>query len=374
MNYKLTDQIKGATQEIRAMNKPHILVQYQGGGYDGCFWEWNFCLVDSVENPTQFEDAGSSGSNGIQTIEEFKDREIGEEFYYNIMLEKDWKVFDREANPVHVLGVVYYLLDNYGEWVSCNQSSLNYIGVYCDECGEIIDLELYGEDREGVSHYSGVVLSDWRGNGGIDREAGSKLCSQCNEKLEWEGWIRDQIISDLGNIGIFVDLETCDIDRILYHAMGESNVCLEGEGDDLHLYPYADLIDYVQEHKDTIRKDALNLDDQMKFNLKGYTMKNDLRYFWGNYGTELAMTLGEAESGSHQGECYQDVLELADFPTVQEQLSKIDPETLIEELLEYGAWGKEDLQDHDENLIKILWIACGDIVENEPNTGSTKDQ
>lgn len=26
--------------------KTNILVQYQGGGYDGCIWEWNYFYID----------------------------------------------------------------------------------------------------------------------------------------------------------------------------------------------------------------------------------------------------------------------------------------------------------------------------------------
>lgn len=29
----------------------------------------------------------------------------------------------------------------------------------------------------------------------------------------------------------------------------------------------------------------------------------------------------------------------------------------------YGAWDEEQLKDHDENLTRILWLACGDILE-----------
>ena len=28
----------------------HTLVQYQGGGYDGCIWEWNFAFYDNSGN------------------------------------------------------------------------------------------------------------------------------------------------------------------------------------------------------------------------------------------------------------------------------------------------------------------------------------
>lgn len=34
-----------------------------------------------------------------------------------------------------------------------------------------------------------------------------------------------------------------------------------------------------------------------------------------------------------------------------------------EALSEYGAWSSEQLDDDDENRLRIAWIACGDLVE-----------
>lgn len=80
---------------------------------------------------------------------------------------------------------------------------------------------------------------------------------------------------------------------------------------------------------------------------------------------ELQISLSDAESASHQGQCDDDVKELSEVPYIAEQLAKIDPELLKSELREYGAWDDSELSDHDQNLQRLLWIACGDIVENE---------
>ncbi len=42
----------------------NLLVQYKGGGYDGCFWEWNFFLFDSKG---KFHNLMSTGRCGIKT-------------------------------------------------------------------------------------------------------------------------------------------------------------------------------------------------------------------------------------------------------------------------------------------------------------------
>ena len=78
---------------------------------------------------------------------------------------------------------------------------------------------------------------------------------------------------------------------------------------------------------------------------------------------ELQMTLDQARSASHQGQCSEDVLELSKVPSIAKQLAKVNPELLRGELKEYGAWDEEQLSDHDENLQRLLWLAAGDIKE-----------
>lgn len=78
---------------------------------------------------------------------------------------------------------------------------------------------------------------------------------------------------------------------------------------------------------------------------------------------EIRLTLDQATSVSHSGQCDDDVRELSKVPDVAKQLEAIDAETLRDELTEYGAWDAAALADHDENLQRVLWLAAGDIVE-----------
>ena len=80
---------------------------------------------------------------------------------------------------------------------------------------------------------------------------------------------------------------------------------------------------------------------------------------------ELMIKLADAESASHQGQCDADVLALSKVPYIAEQLSKLNPETVARELQGYGAWEADELTDHDQNLQRLLWLACGDVVEEE---------
>jgi folate-binding Fe-S cluster repair protein YgfZ len=79
----------------------------------------------------------------------------------------------------------------------------------------------------------------------------------------------------------------------------------------------------------------------------------------------LDMTWDQAYSASHQGRCDEDVLTLAKEPKIAHQLDKINADDLRSELRAYGAWDSEELQDHEQNLQRILWIAAGNIRERK---------
>ena len=88
-----------------------------------------------------------------------------------------------------------------------------------------------------------------------------------------------------------------------------------------------------------------------------------LWYTSGSGRIEIQMTLEQAQSGSHQGQCDEDVFALSRVPEIKEQLDAISPQILSEELKEYGAWDETERQDHVQNLQRVLWLACGDIVD-----------
>jgi hypothetical protein len=79
---------------------------------------------------------------------------------------------------------------------------------------------------------------------------------------------------------------------------------------------------------------------------------------------ELRITRAEAAQGSHVGECDQSIHELRQVPRIRRQLAKLDAKVLAAELKEFGAWDAKELANHDANIDRILWIACGDINED----------
>jgi len=84
---------------------------------------------------------------------------------------------------------------------------------------------------------------------------------------------------------------------------------------------------------------------------------------YSNYGNDLNITKNDAASCSHSGDCQNDVQFLMQLPKIKKQLDKLNPEQLKKELSEDGAWDDEQLQDHQDNLMRWLWISCCDITE-----------
>ena len=86
-------------------------------------------------------------------------------------------------------------------------------------------------------------------------------------------------------------------------------------------------------------------------------------YTTGSGKIEIEITKKQAQKGYHAGQCDKDIEGLRRIPAVKRQLAKIDKAVLIDELRPWGAWADEELQDHEENLDRFLWLACADIVE-----------
>lgn len=92
------------------------------------------------------------------------------------------------------------------------------------------------------------------------------------------------------------------------------------------------------------------------------TMKNLIAQF--NYIGEIKLTKDLAEKCYHTGDCMIDIKEAIETPFIKKQLDKINPEQLKKELYNYGAWDNEELSIHSDNLARILWIAAGDVLDN----------
>lgn len=78
---------------------------------------------------------------------------------------------------------------------------------------------------------------------------------------------------------------------------------------------------------------------------------------------DIEMTLAQAKSASHQGQCDSDVAALVAHPKIARQLRKIPADDIRAELKEYGAWDSAELSNDAQNWQRIIWCAAGNIAE-----------
>ncbi len=78
---------------------------------------------------------------------------------------------------------------------------------------------------------------------------------------------------------------------------------------------------------------------------------------------ELNITKTQAKQGIRQGQCDADIEQLKQVPAIRRQLDKLTQNDVVEEIKRYGAWEDSELTNHVVNLSRLLWLACGDIVE-----------
>jgi len=90
-------------------------------------------------------------------------------------------------------------------------------------------------------------------------------------------------------------------------------------------------------------------------------MENDTREAYFD-GIVLSMTLKQAKTASHPGQCDEDVAFVA--AQLDDQLDQIGPALLRDVLKEWG-YEKEVLVDHEDNLLTLVWLAAGQIVDEE---------
>jgi hypothetical protein len=80
---------------------------------------------------------------------------------------------------------------------------------------------------------------------------------------------------------------------------------------------------------------------------------------------EFQLTREQVMQGHHQGACDDDVAALANDSTITDQLSRVSTDIMALELREYGAWSEEELADRDANIRRLIWLACGDIQDQQ---------
>jgi len=137
----------------------NTLIQYTGGGYDGCHWEWNLAYFDKCG---KFHNVHATGRKGAETLKRLEERLADDTFYeYDLSTEEGRAEFVTEVNSSLVLGVAQWLRQHVGIELVAE----------CGECGrEFSAAEMVG--------------GDYRGQGGIVSAAYELLCRECAVRRE----------------------------------------------------------------------------------------------------------------------------------------------------------------------------------------------
>ena len=93
-----------------------------------------------------------------------------------------------------------------------------------------------------------------------------------------------------------------------------------------------------------------------------------LTAYMGDGDVLITLTAEQARQGHHTGACDADIAELRQDEAIKAQLDALSPDAARDALKGYGAWDDAELADHDANLTRLLWLACGDITEDVANT------
>jgi len=162
--------------------KPNTIVQYEGGGYDGCFWEFNYAYFDSDR---QFHDIYSSGYKGCDSVEKLQEalEKANQRYgrpsrldFYHLDDSEEVERFGRETPISHLLHAA--------KWFQENEIPVK-LTVKCDLCERIVPVvQCEGEGVHGVggiaTQYNDIVCAECEDEGTC-RYCGSFVGKECIE-------------------------------------------------------------------------------------------------------------------------------------------------------------------------------------------------
>ena len=161
--------------EAEVMKADWVLMLYRGGGYVGCYWEWNSCLLSLHQ--FYFVPLVTSGRNGIRDIATavpvFMGARTGAEDHVYLIDVKApvevWRKVDAEFR-CHFLGHTYMLMDQ------SNANIETTAGLTCDVCGYFFPAADI-QDQE-----NGLQFINVECDGGISYSYRNKVCRTCFEE------------------------------------------------------------------------------------------------------------------------------------------------------------------------------------------------
>lgn len=148
--------------------KPETLIQYKGGGMEGCFWEWNFAFIDKAG---VFHDIGSSGRYGAKTIEKLLERMNDDTHYvFEITTKKGQKAFVTDAVASYIMGVARQLWSRF-------EIDIEFECAWCGKTKSVLEAEMINE----------------QGQGGLAVAYMDLICDDCNyaNRCSWCGELHE---------------------------------------------------------------------------------------------------------------------------------------------------------------------------------------
>lgn len=125
------------------------LIEYQGGGFDGCFWEWNYAYFDKEG---KFHDLFSSGRMGCKTEESMlshlKNTKETEYDIYDCENEESLLQFTGKSSATNVIMVGRKMYEDFDI----------YLPVICEECGSKCDT--HDASGTGIRWEGGLVYTN----------------------------------------------------------------------------------------------------------------------------------------------------------------------------------------------------------------------
>lgn len=107
----------------------NTLVMYEGGGYDGCFYELNYAYIDEDGG---FHDIFSSGYKGCRTLEKLWEAYQAQSSKFTLYrLSSEADRFAKEAPITHLLAIARWFANNFENIV---------FEVRCDDCERTLNV------------------------------------------------------------------------------------------------------------------------------------------------------------------------------------------------------------------------------------------
>lgn len=80
---------------------------------------------------------------------------------------------------------------------------------------------------------------------------------------------------------------------------------------------------------------------------------------------EIEIPTYMVDSTPQTGSCDSAITEWLEEDYIQTQLTEIGNDKIASELYEFGAWDDDELKNFEENKARILWIAIGNIWDED---------